>query len=133
MSGPANIGQGAAPYLPVATRTDTDGNLVQLVDGSNGPLATQAGQAALLAAMNVDTGTWSYVAGVSGTVVAGAGKRVVGISATASGAGAYITINGGDQILVMASTALNMAPRGQLVAPTIVFSGTSTYLVEMVT
>lgn len=132
MTIPVKVSSGPSPDIPVAHRIASNGDVIQVIEGPSGALATEAGQAALLEAMSVDTGAWSYVAGINGTVVAGAGKRVVGISATASASGAYITINGGDQILVMVSTALNMAPRGQLVAPTIVFSGTSTYLVEMV-
>jgi hypothetical protein len=49
---------------------------------------------------NVDTrdnerGSWGYVAGVSGTVVIAAGRRVLGIAAYSS-AGGTLTINGGD-------------------------------------
>ena len=77
-----------------------------------------------------DNGAWSYLAGSSGTVVVPGGKRVTGIAARSTASGT-LTINGGDTILVPAG-ALEIAPRGNLVAPALVFAGTDAYLVELV-
>lgn len=78
------------------------------------------------------TGTWSYYAGVSGTVTVTAGQRVVGIAAFST-AGGTVTINGGSAIPIAAGTGWSLNPTGQLVAPTIVFTGTSSYTVEALT
>lgn len=76
-------------------------------------------------------GTWSYYAGINGTVTVGAGLRVVGISAYAA-LGGTITINGGQTITLPIGVAVSISPKGNVVAPTIVFTGTSTYFVEVV-
>jgi hypothetical protein len=78
------------------------------------------------------TGTWGYHAGVSGTVVVAAGERVVGIAAHATDAGS-MTIDGGDSVPVPAGTGVVFTPQGNLVAPTIVFTGTDSYVVETLT
>lgn len=85
---------------------------------------------------NIDTrdnerGTWGYVAGVSGTVVIAAGRRVLGIAAYST-AGGTLTINGGDSVVIPAASAIGIAPKGNLVAPTLVFTGTTSYFVEFV-
>lgn len=85
---------------------------------------------------NVDTrdngrGTWGYVAGVSGTVVIAAGRRVLGIAAYSS-AGGTLTINGGDSVVIPAASAIGISPKGNLVAPTLIFTGTTSYFVESV-
>jgi hypothetical protein len=85
---------------------------------------------------NVDTrdnerGMWAYAAGVSGTVVIAAGRRVLGIAAYST-AGGTMTINGGDSVVIPASSAIGIAPKGNLVAPTLVFTGTTSYFVESV-
>lgn len=76
-------------------------------------------------------GVWSYVAGTSGTVVVPDHKRVVGI-ATASTVGGSVVINGGDAIPVPAAGFLNIEPKGNLISPTIIFTATTSYMVEMV-
>jgi hypothetical protein len=77
-------------------------------------------------------GSWGYSAGVNGTVVVGTGKRVNGITAY-SAAGGTLTINGGDSVLIPAGSAIDISPRGNLVAPTIVFSaGVTSYFIETV-
>lgn len=76
-------------------------------------------------------GPWSYYSGINGTVVVGAGLRVVGISAYAA-LGGTITINGGATITLPIGVAIAISPNGNLVAPTIIFTGTSTYFVEVV-
>lgn len=80
------------------------------------------------------TGTWGYRSGTSGTPSIPAGAKVLNISAISpSGAASSFTINGGNTITVPASQNFTLSPRGNLVAPTIVFSGTDSYLVEYVT
>lgn len=84
-----------------------------------------------------EEGTWSYVAGTSGTEIIPAGGRVIGIAAAATSAGATVTINGGTPIpipwLTGVVSAADLSPRANLVAPTIVFSGTASYMVEILT
>lgn len=76
-------------------------------------------------------GTWAYYSGINGTVVVSGGQRVVGISAY-SVAGGSFTINGGSTITLPAGISLNIEPKGNLVAPTIIFTGTNTYFIEVV-
>lgn len=79
-----------------------------------------------------ERGTWSYVSGVNGTVVVAAGKRVIGIAAYST-AGGTLTIDGGDSVTIPAGSAISIEPKGNLIAPTIVFSGGVTaYFVESV-
>jgi hypothetical protein len=76
-------------------------------------------------------GTWDYYAGTSGTVNVAAGERVLSIAAHATTA-ATLTIDGGDSIPIPAATQINLVPMGNLVAPTLVFTGTDSYMVEVV-
>jgi hypothetical protein len=79
-----------------------------------------------------ERGTWGYVAGVNGTVAVAAGRRVTGISAY-SAAGGTVTINGGDSIVIPAGASISISPKGNLQAPTIVFSaGVTSYVIESV-
>ncbi len=77
-------------------------------------------------------GTWNYYSGVSGTVNISAGQRVLGITAYST-AGGSLTINGGSSIIIPSNTALVFNPLGNLTAPTLVFSSTVSYVVEVVT
>lgn len=84
-------------------------------------------------------GTWGYNAGTSGTLTLTGGKRVLQITAIALGAAASFTINAGDTITLpydatdKASSSLSVEPVGNLLNPTIVFTGTDAYFVEYVT
>jgi len=82
---------------------------------------------------NVDKnfGTWSYYAGASGTVTVTAGQRVLGIAAHATNAGT-VTINGGPTVILPAGVSWELEPLGNLVAPTVVFTNTDTYFIEVV-
>lgn len=82
---------------------------------------------------NVDKsfGTWAYYAGTSGTVTVTAGQRVIGISAHST-SGGTMTINGGATITIPANVSFNLSPLGNVVAPTIVFTSTDTYFIEVV-
>jgi len=83
-------------------------------------------------ANNNERGAWTYAAGVNGTVVVAAGKRVIGIAAYST-AGGTLTIDGGDSVVIPAGAAISIEPKGNLVAPTIVFSaGVTSYFVETV-
>lgn len=83
-----------------------------------------------------EEGAWDYRAGVSGTVIVPAGGRVLGIAVSVTTSGATVTVNGGDPIPIPWITGtvqgVEIAPRANLVAPTIVFSGTAAYLIEFV-
>lgn len=78
------------------------------------------------------SGTWGYDAGVSGSVTIGVGKRILQITAVAGGLGATLTINGGATVTIPALTSITIEPRGNLTAPSLVFTGTSGYFVEHV-
>ena len=94
-------------------------------------------QLQLLNASVPDTeGTWSYYGGTSGSVsVTG---RVLTITAIAQQAAGSIQINGGDTIPLpygstdKVSSALTISPNGNLVSPSIVFTGTDAFFVEVV-
>lgn len=87
---------------------------------------------AILAEVSIanETGAWAYRAGASGTVAVPAGRRVLQITATAGAADATMTINGGDTITIPAYRALTIEPKGNLVAPSIVFTSTTAYFIE---
>jgi len=78
--------------------------------------------------------TWAYLAGTSGTVNVPAGGRVLQITAMAptGGGPCAIAINGGTTIPVPLGASLTIQPRGNLVAPSIVFTATAAYFVEYV-
>lgn len=78
------------------------------------------------------SGTWGYDSDVSGSVTIGVGKRVLQITAVAGGNGATLTINGGATVTIPALTSITIEPRGNLTAPSLVFTDTSGYFVEHV-
>lgn len=82
---------------------------------------------------NIDKGfgTWAYYSGVSGTVTVTAGQRVIGIAAHSTLGGSY-TINGGSAIVLPPGVAVMFNPMGNLTAPTIIFTSTDTYVIEVV-
>lgn len=80
-----------------------------------------------------ELGTWGYNAGTSGTLAVAANKRVLQITAAAPPlASATLTINSGQTITVPAGASLTISPKANLVAPSIVFTGTASYFVEFV-
>lgn len=77
------------------------------------------------------SGTYSYYSGASGTVNVTAGQRVTSITAWASGAWS-MTVGGGPTISVpTGGNAVDMSPNGNLTAPSITFTGTSLYIIEV--
>lgn len=76
------------------------------------------------------SGTWSYYAGISGMVNVGAGERVLGIAAR-SATGGSLSIDGGPPVPIPAEAGISISPQGKLVGPSIVFSGTDSYFVEV--
>lgn len=81
------------------------------------------------------SGTWAYHAGISGVVnVVG---RVLQITAVALQAAGSITINGGDTIPLpygatdKVSTSITICPEGTLDSPTITFTNTDSYFIEV--
>lgn len=93
----------------------------------------QTGTNNVVRELNVDKnfGTWSYYAGTSGTVVVTAGQRVIGIGTHSTGSGT-LTINGGPSVPIPAGISINIEPLGNVVAPTLVFTGTDSYFIEVV-
>lgn len=80
-----------------------------------------------------ESGAWGYNAGVAGTLAVAANKRILAITATAPTLGAAsLTINGGQTVTIPSGSTITISPRGNLVAPSIVFTGTSAYFVEFV-
>jgi hypothetical protein len=79
----------------------------------------------------ITTGTWSYYAGTSGTVVVAPNWRVVGITAHSTSGGTLV-INSGQTFPILAGTAIAIQPGGNIVAPTLVFTTTDSYFVEVV-
>lgn len=76
------------------------------------------------------SGAWDYNAGTSGTLSVAASRRVLQITAVAGALGATVVINGGQTITLPALTSIAIEPKGNLVAPSIVFTGTTAYFVE---
>lgn len=77
-------------------------------------------------------GTWGYRPGTSGTVNdLPAGSLVLSIDVVASATvDATITIAGGGTITVPAGMAFGLLIRGKLVAPTIVFTNTASFVIQ---
>ena len=115
------------PISGALTNTELRASAVPI----SGPLTDAQLRASAVPISDSERGTWGYVAGVSGTVNIAANRRVIGISAYATVAGS-LTINGGDSVPIAAGRTLTIEPKGNLVAPTIVFTGTSSYFVESV-
>lgn len=115
------VNQGTSPWVVSGTVSVTE---PVSVDDNGGSLTTDNPDIPDL------TGTWAYDAGVSGVEVIGAGRRVIGIAAHAGILAGSMTINGGDVIPVPANSSITINPYGQLVAPTIVFTGTDSYFIE---
>ena len=126
------VDQGSAgtdPWTVKIDQTGTNNNVNANV--TNFP-ATQIISGAVTES-NVDRnfGTWAYYGGVSGTINVAAGQRVLSISCHSS-AGGTLQINGGQIIPVPANVGFAINPLGNLVAPTVVYSGTDSYFIEVV-
>src|SRR5260221_3823286 len=106
----------------IVVTVNADGSLV-LSDGA----ASEATLTIISNNIAKGYGTWSYASGTSGTVTVGAGKRVIGIGCHST-AGGSITINGGSSVPVPANVGFAIEPNGNLVAPTIIFTRTDSYL-----
>jgi hypothetical protein len=122
------------------TAAGTNGTLAQAVQGINGgvPIGVvgafyQSTQPVSTAYTTQQVGTWNYYAVANGgTVTVAAGQRVIGI-AVHSTAGGTFTINGGASVSVPANSSIEIAPVGNITAPTIVFSsGIDSAFVETV-
>ena len=99
------------------------------------PLPTGASTEATLSALNSNIakayGTWTYYSGISGTVNVTAGQRILSITCH-SAIGGTVTINGGSSITVPAGVGFSISMTGLIIAPTVVFSSTDTYFIEVV-
>ena len=79
-----------------------------------------------------ESGVWSYLSGSMGTVVIPAGNRILQITTVGAAIAGSIVINGGQSIIIPANGGMTINPRGNLIAPTIVFTNTIAYFIEMV-
>ena len=113
------------------TPTDTQPVSAAALPLPNGA-ATSINQDITNTALGKQVGTWGYKAGVAGSPTLPAGAKVLQISAVCTSAAGSFTINGGDSIAVPQYVASTFEPRGNLVAPALVFSSTDSYLVEYV-
>lgn len=122
-----------ADFKTAATGASTQATLAAVLAKIIAAPATEATLAAILASLPDESGTWSYLAGVSGTVNVPAGGRLLGVTATGGTSAASMTINGGATITIPANQAIDFSPRAQLVAPSFVFTSTVSYVVEYLT
>jgi len=101
--------------------------------GEGSTTVTQGTTPWVVSEENVDKnfGAWAYYSGISGTVVVGGSQRVIGIGAY-SLSGGSLTIAGGSIIPIPAGVDININPLANLMGPTIVFTGTDSYFVEVV-
>jgi hypothetical protein len=78
-------------------------------------------------------GRIGYHAGVDGTVTLAAGEKMIGMVCVATGAGGYVTIDGGDQIPLIAGIPFSQGTESRTeewVGVAIVFHGTAGYFVK---
>lgn len=78
-----------------------------------------------------ETGAWDYVSG-TGTSSPTITGRVLQISVTAGVVPATFTINSGDTVTVPSGKSITIAPRANLVDPTISITNSQSYFVEVV-
>lgn len=103
---------------------------VDIYDVSHCLLVDSTG-ALKVTATGATQGNWSYYSGTFGTVTVSSGQRVIGIGCHSTNGGS-IVINSGSTVPVPAGVGIGIEPNGNLVAPTIVFTGTDSYFVEVV-
>lgn len=116
---------------------------VDLNDGAGNPISSVGGsldvnvtnfpttQAVTEANLDKSFGTWSYYAGTVGTVTVAAGQRILSIAAHSTTGGSF-TINGGASIPIPANVGFAINPLGNITAPTVVYTGTDFYFIEVV-
>lgn len=78
-------------------------------------------------------GTIAYHAGASGTVTLSEAEKLIGLWCVATGAGAYLTINGGDQIPLIAGVPFafgNESRTEEWIGAVLVFNATVSYFVK---
>lgn len=98
-----------------------------------GDISLEATQKNVLLELKRDVGAWAYLAGISGNVAVVAGAKVRQIAVTSPlETASQFTINGGQTIIVPAGQSLTIEPKGNLIAPSITFTGTSAYFIEYV-
>lgn len=116
---------------------DSTGKLLTVSSGSttiSGPVSVSnfpISQAVTDANVDKSFGTWGYYGGSVGTVVVGASQRVLSISCHST-TGGTLQINGGAVIPIPANVGFAMNPLGNLTAPTVVYTGTDSYFIEVV-
>lgn len=78
-----------------------------------------------------ESGTWDYVSGTGGgtEVISG---RVVGAFFYAHNAAGTVQIDGGSLVQIRRNIGITLNPKGNLLNPTIVMSGSIDYMIEYV-
>ncbi len=74
-----------------------------------------------------------YASATPGTVTLAAGEKLIGLWCVATGAGAYVTIDGGAQIPLVAGVPFAFALESRTeewVGVAVVFSGTASYFLK---
>ncbi len=78
-------------------------------------------------------GQVAYYAGSAGTVTLDPTERLIAIWCVDSGGGGYVTIDGGDHIILVANTPFSMSLESRTeewVGVALVFSGTDSFFVK---
>lgn len=79
------------------------------------------------------TGKIAYHSAANGTVTLEAGEKLIGLWCVATGAGGYVTVDGGDQIPLVANIPFSFALESRTeewVGVPIVFHATASYFVK---
>lgn len=78
-----------------------------------------------------ETGTYKLYTGVSGTADILAGERIVGIHCVAGALDATIAVGALAVVTVPATRSFSLSPKGNVVGTDVVFTNTSSYVVEV--
>lgn len=82
--------------------------------------------------VSFNPGVWAYEAGVSGTPDFPATSRILSLAAVAGEGGGTVAINTGNAIPIPEGMSFGMTIEADLIDPTIVFTGTVSYVVQYV-
>lgn len=112
-----------AATLPVDTEIDAVITTPYLFNSTTGEWEAEGTQF---------SGTWKYYSGVSGVVNVLTGEKILGIAGHATVAGSMV-IGTGSSIPIPATSAVEFRPQRILVGPvSITFTGTDSYVIEVV-
>jgi hypothetical protein len=124
--------EAAAGKPPVATQQIGDDHFQIVMLAPTGS-ATPQGPLALAANQPNIVGTWSYKASTLTSGSLSATGKCQGILVFGAGGDASFKVNGGDTITVRSGIAMQIAPNGNLVNPTVTWvSGTLDVILEVI-